>query len=286
MSGSQSNEHDLIERFQALLPAATAIKKSAATVQRLTKKLGTPEGYEALKTLQRDLDALADAALDPSDLLAQAKAAAADVATWLTGEWERRGADFAARLTEYFEDRQVTLGGEGLELCADPIQIRLLPQQDRAVLLFGGEVVKDRVPLRASRIYDEWQRAQDRLAREGTPPETFADALVHAYDEVCLLRQKTSAVRLRLTDVHFQLFVHRQTAAVRQDPRRSRVKEYPRYQFAWDLSALLEYPEWLEHGGRTIEVFPASDSASRSRSASLMCRAGGADRLLGDIRIG
>ena len=76
--------------------------------------------------------------------------------------------------------------------------------------------------------------------------------LADAYDELCRLRDMRPGGRIRLSDLHFQAFVLRQTAQVRQDPRRSRVKEYPRYQLAYDLSLLLADPDAMRRDGRRL----------------------------------
>lgn len=90
-----------------------------------------------------------------------------------------------------------------------------------------------------------------------------------------------------MSDLHFQLFVRRQTAQVRQDPRRSRVKEYPRAQFAWDLATLLEDPSWLHDQAGEIVLHPASDSAARSRATSVLIRRRDSLELaaLGDLQV-
>ncbi len=95
--------------------------------------------------------------------------------------------------------------------------------------------------------------------------------LEDAYRELIAIEGKHPGSRVRLPDVHFRAFVHRQTAAVRKDPRKGRVKPYPRYQFAWDLGLLLSQQEQVTtRGGRRIELIEASESASRGATTSLI----------------
>lgn len=281
----QIDELDIASRFASLTDDAATLTKSAKALLRITRSLSKPEGYESLKKLQRDLALLRDLTLDPGDLLARAQAAAEVAGGWLDSEWDRRAASFADELAEYFTAREVAIEADGLALRAAPLAIRLVPAADRALLTYAGETVRDGLPLRASRIYDEWRRAEARLARESTAPSDFADALIAAYDTQRLVKKRQGPARIRLSEIHFQLFVGRQTFAVQQDPRKSRVKEYPRYQFAWDLAALLESPDLLERAGRTIEVLPAAETAARSRGASVRCPLAGQNQSFSDLRV-
>ena len=86
---------------------------------------------------------------------------------------------------------------------------------------------------------------------------------------MCLLRGVRPGGRVRLSDLHFQAFVLRQTASVRQDPRRTRIKEYARYQLAWDLALLLSDPDAMRQDGRRLVLHEASATASRSRTTAV-----------------
>jgi hypothetical protein len=93
---------------------------------------------------------------------------------------------------------------------------------------------------------------------------------------------------VRVSDLHFQLFVARQTAQVRQDPRKGKVKDYPRYQFAHDLSLLLERKGddlTLSHESRRLTFHQASKSAAGSRANSLKVEHGEQILSLSDLEV-
>ncbi len=280
------DEADLAERFEELRPTADALARSAGLLRRITRRLAAPDGYEALKKVQKDLAALSGLELSPGSVVGDARTAAAAVEQWLSAEWERRASTFIAEMVEYLRQRDVDVEVRGNEVVALPLTIHIDAEQDRAALLYAGEAVVERLPLRAERIYDRWVKAQEQLERRGTPPESFADDLIAACADVRRLKEASSATRLRLSDVHFQLFVRRQTAQVRQDPRKGRVKEYPRYQFAWDLAALMQACEWLDRGSRgRLEIRDATESAARSRTASVHCVVDREPRAFADVRV-
>jgi len=235
--------------------------------------------------VERDLSRIAELELDTNGMLAAARSVADQVSNWLGAEWQRRAEEVTVELRQWFADRGVALHGEGMELAGDPFTILIQPAADRASLMFAGEVVKDRLPLAPGRIFDSWEREKGRLERDATGPERFADLLIAATDDVCRLRPAPIGARQRLPDVHFQLFARRQTAKVRQDPRKGRVKEYPRYLFAWDMGELLAAPEGLRRGERTVIVHEASESAARSRSSSVLVRRDGEFVSLGDVQV-
>ena len=282
--GGQPTPDELMERWQALAPRVNALAASAKVLSGATQRLARSEGYEALNKVQRDLSRIGELELDASGMVDAARSVAEQVSGWLDGEWQRRAEGVTRELRHWFADRGVTLQGEGMELVGDPFTLSIRPADDRACLLFAGEVVKDRLPLAPARIYDAWERERARMERDATGPERFADLLITATDDSCRLRQVPIGARQRLPDVHFQLFARRQTAQVRQDPRKGRVKEYPRYLFAWDLGELLAAPAWLQRQGRRLTVHAASESAARSRSSSVLVRRGGDFVALGDVQ--
>lgn len=280
----QPTPDELMESWQALAPRVNALATSAKALSGATTRLAKAEGYEALNKVQRDLSRIAELELDANGMLDAARSVADQVSAWLGGEWQRRAEGVSLELRQWFADRGIALQGEGMELVGDPFTLSIRPADDRACLLFAGEVVKDRLPLAPARIYDAWERERVRMERAATGPERFADLLIAAADDACRLRPAPVGTRQRLPDVHFQLFARRQTAQVRQDPRKGRVKEYPRYLFAWDLSELLGAPAWLQRHGRRLTLHAASESAARSRSSSVLVRREGVFVAMGDVQ--
>lgn len=286
---SLSEEHelnDLIEAFAALAPDAAALARTTGALRTITRRLAGPSGYDALKRLDRDIAKLGELAIEPGGLLASARDAAARARTWLDVEWEHRARDFAAESGAYFGTRGVTLRGSGLDIEAPPLAVHIEPEHDRASLVFAGEPVKQRIPLVPERLFTEWTRALARLERAQTAPDQLARELLDGYRDVCALRGWPLGRRVRLPDIHFQVFARRQTAQARQDPSRSRIKEYPRPQFAWDLGLLIASPRWHEVDDSHLQFHRASDSAAKSRSAAVTIRQpDGQQVTLGDLQV-
>lgn len=260
----ESTEH-LEAEFEALMPQAAALAKASAILKRVAQGLSRPGGYESLKGVDKALAKLDDLDGVPDDLVVQAHAAAAPVRAWLTQEWDRRALRFVDEARAYFSDRSVALTGDPPDLYAPPVVLRVEAAKDRVDLLYAGEPVKTGLPMAADRIFRERDAVLQRLGKGATSPDVLADQLMAAYDALT----ETPGARVRLPDIHFQLFVSRQTAQSRTTLTKSRIKEYPRAQFAWDLAGLLAVPHFLTRDGRTLELIQATASAASSRTAAV-----------------
>lgn len=268
--------------WQSLLPRVTELARTAGALRTITRHLSAEAGYEALSAIQRDLDRLDTLNLGEGSLLDEARAAAEPVRAWLADEWERRAAEVTGELRAWFADREVDLTGDGPELRAGALTLTVDAARDRVDLFHAGEPLNaKKIPLAPDRVFRAWRSALDALERRATPPLLLGPQLEQAYRQVCLLKDLAPGSRTRLSDVHFQLFVLRQTSKVKQDPRKGRLKEYPRYQFAWDLGAALvgnAVP------GTGLVVLPASESAARSRSTSVIVERDGASVAYADLQ--
>lgn len=280
------NTTELRERWLRLRPRVDGVAKQAGALRRVVRKLATEEGYEALRKLQKEIATLETLELDTDGILDNVREALGPVESWLEAEWTRRAEQFAEELHSFFADREVELTGVPPLLEAGQLGIEFDTRQDQARILYAREVVRDRIPLAPERIFREWQNASQRLERGLTSPDEFFTAVVDAYDLVCRTRGLKPGSRVRLPDLHFQLFVARQTAQVRQDPRKGRLKEYPRYQFAYDLSALLNSPGGMVRGNKAVSLHIAARSAAESRSASVLLDDGrGGWAYYGDVQV-
>lgn len=277
---------ELREKWLKLKPQVDFVAKEGATLRRVTKRLASEDGYEALKKLQKEISVVEAITLESGGLVDSIREALVPVRSWLDREWTRRSTQFAEELHEFFSGREVTLEGVPPVFDAGPVAIEFDTRQDNAQVLYAGEVVRNRIPLAPLRIFREWQRACQQLERAQTPPDAFFAAVLDAYEEVCSAKGMKPGARVRLPDIHFQLFVGRQTAQVRQDPRKGRLKEYPRYQFAYDLAGLLASPGGLVRGDQALTLHVAARSAAESRSASIkMAAEGGGWTYYGDLQV-
>lgn len=258
-----------ISRFGALGAEAKSIASEASAFKRVVTLLSKPEGYEQLKKLEHELGQLDSFVYLPEEVMSTAKKAAEDAREWLASEWHRRASVFAQELVGYLIDRAMQVEVEGDEVKVHPFVLTLNPKEDRADLTYAGEVIGKPLPLSSHAIHKAILSAQSIMEKNQTPPESFADELIAAYEDACNLRGTRIGGRVRLPDVHFSMFARRQTSLVRSDPRKSRIKEYPRYQFAWDLSLLMANTDWFDRGGRRIVFHPASMTASKSRADSV-----------------
>jgi hypothetical protein len=266
------NAHELAWKWEAHLPLVTDLAKQASLIRRLTAKLAKPEGYEGLKKVERDLDKLAATSCPDVELQAATQQLVAEVRAWLDLEWDRRRLAVGQELIAAFDDAGIPLEERGGALYRFPLTIHLDPRTDSASLLHAGEVANEkRIPLATQRVFAAWDATRAQLARNQTDPDLMVGLLEATYNEQLAVEAKPAGARVRLPDLHFRAFVHRQTAAVRKDPRKGRVKPYPRYQFAWDLGLLLAQDEPVTtRSGLRIELIEASESASRSAATSLL----------------
>jgi hypothetical protein len=272
--------------FRAIAPQASILSRNARACDAVARKLSKPEGFGDLKALRRDLEKLEGVTLEVGDLLDRAKAAGAEARQWMSGEWERRAQEFAGELIAHLVVRGLKTGDAENGVRAHPFSISLDTAEDRAELTFAGEVIGKAVPLDAERIYRAYVDGLAQLEREQTPPDVFADLLMEAYGDALLKRTSVrEGARIRLPEVHFALFVRRQTAAAKSDPRRSRLKEYPRCQFAWDLSLLQRHADWLSRDGRRIVLHVASPSARGRADSVLVLAPDGTEVALGDMQL-
>ena len=247
--------------------------------------LSKPEGYEQLKKLEHEITQIDAFVYLPDTAISAAAKAAEDAREWLASEWHRRASVFTQELMAFLDDRAMQAEIEGNEVMVWPFLLTLNPRQDRADLTYAGEPIGKPLPLSCPAIHKAILNAQ-MLEKIKTPPEVFADELISAYEDACSLRGTRSGGRVRLPDVHFALFARRQTAVVRSDPRKSRIKEYPRYQFAWDLALLLKNPAWLERGSKKIMLHPASATAAKGKADSVrVVTSGKEEQVLGDLQI-
>ena len=281
---TSENLTELRARWKEMLPAVQLLAKKAGDLKTLAKKLSTPEGYESLKKLQKDLEKLRSLEMEAETLVAEARTAGESVEGWLALEWSRRGSEFVSDLRGYFQDRSIAVELDGATLMVGSFAIVIQPEKDRAVLRYVDEDVAE-TPLSGEKIFKAWQSAKDAMEKAHTPPSSLASALLEAHDELSRMQGKAAGSRVRLPDLHFQIFVARQTTQVRQDPRKSKVKDYPRSQFIYDLSVMVERQGLsISLEGRNLIFHPAGKNAG-SRANSVKVELEGQVQALGDLEI-
>jgi len=279
---TQDKQTKAMQRFEAIVAESRSLKTESAAFFRIVKKLSTSDGFADLKSVGKALQKLGDVRLDAGDLAAHATSAAEDASAWLGEEWQRRSTRFADELTRYLTERTIRAVATGDRVEAPPFAVEIRGQQDKAQLTYAGEDVGKPVALSAPVIYRAYTETEKLLKRNETRPEQFATDLVEAYRSALLLREGRGP-RIRLPEVHFALFILRQTPAVRSDPRAGKIKQYPRYQFAWDLGLLRESRNWCQ---RHHIVLHEANAASRARADSVRLVVGdGTDVVLGNMEV-
>jgi hypothetical protein len=286
MSTPEKSLDTLQTEFGDLLPTTKPFAKDAAALHKLVANLAGDDGYAKLKSLSSDLDRLDALRLELGDTLERARATAVDARKWLAKEWKHRAASFATELATHLGERGITTEVKDGGVQAAPFFITLDAAKDSARVTYGGEPVGKATALDCERVYRAYVAALQLLERGQTLPETFADTLIEATAEANARKGGQPGSKIRLPDVHFALFIRRQTTAVRSDPRKGKVKEYPRYQFLWDLGLLVRDEGWLKRGETTITLFAPSANAAKSRADSV--RVPGVDGVevgFGDIQV-
>lgn len=258
-----------IEGFQSLLDKAKALAIEAGALKRVAVSLSKLEGYQNLRRLEHDLTTLESLALLPEEALGMARTAVAAARLWLRDEWRRRASVFSEELSQYLQDRAIPTQAAGNEIRMDPFVLTLEPARDSAILSYSGEPVGKPLAMSCPVVFKAYSDSLSLLERNQTPPESFSDELLEAYTETCRWKGIRQGGRARLSDIHFTIFTRRQSSTVRCDPRKGRIKEYPRYQFAWDIGLLLKNPDWMIRSGSTITLNPSPASSARSRTDSV-----------------
>lgn len=289
--GSQSQEvstSELREPWKEIFQAALELAKQAGQLKSLAKKLSAREGYDSLKKLSKALEKLHSVELPDEHLMAQTRKATSSVNNWLEAEWDRRAQQFSNELLDYFRERDTEAKLDEVTVLVHPFTLKVEAAADRVVLSYLDEEMF-KTSLSCEKVFKQWQKSRDLLEKNVTPPEAFLELLERAYDEMLRVQGKSQGARFRLSDLHFRLFVLRQTAQVRQDPRKGNVKEYPRYQFAYDLGLLLEQQAEgfkISSDGKTFIFHQASKKAASSRSSSVQVEIGnGAITAVSDLEI-
>jgi hypothetical protein len=269
-----------------MLASVAGLKRATDALHKAASTLGRADGYESLHRIERLLAELDRAVALPDALRADAQAASQPTRAWLAAEWGRRGSLVARDTADHFAARGVACQLEGARLTAGAFVVLIDAAKDKGSVEYAGEEIVAGLPLVPERLFAGWQGATAALERGETPPEQFADLLAEAAASLAKGEPRVGS-RIPLPDIHFELFVRRQTAAARTNPSKGRLKEYPRSQFAWDLARLRAAPHFLERAGRRMELLPASPSAARSRVASvLVVDEGGGTVALADLRMG
>lgn len=279
------NQQVAIEIFQSLQEKAKALATEAGALKRVAVSLSKIEGYQNLRRLEHDLTTLESLALLPEESLEMARTAVAAARLWLQDEWSRRASVFSEELSVYLQDRAISTQVAGNEIRMDPFVLILEPARDSAVIYYSGEPIGKPLAMSCPMVFKAYSDSISLLERNQTPPESFADELLEAYAETCRWKGIKQGGRARLSDIHFTLFARRQSATVRCDPRKGRIKEYPRYQFACDLGLLLRNPDWMVRSGSTITFNPSPASSARSRTDSVrVFSPDGCDQVLGTMQ--
>ncbi|MFA5506733.1 MAG: hypothetical protein WC314_25875 [Vulcanimicrobiota bacterium] len=266
----------LKEPWKDIFNTAQSLAKQAGQLKTMAKKLSSQDGYDSLKSLSKTLEKLEALNLPDPELMTQTRKATQKVQTWLEAEWDRRAREFSTELLTYFRERDVDAQLHDLTISVHPFTLEVQAAKDKVFLYYLGEEVA-KAPLSSEKVFKQWQKSRDQLEKNDTPPQALLDLLERAYEEQLRLQQKSAGTRFRLSDLHFRLFVLRQTPQVRQDPRKAKVKEYPRYQFAYDLGLLLEQRGdglTIETEEKRLAFHQASKSAAQSRSNSMQVEIG------------
>lgn len=274
--------------WKGVRAAVAPMKRDAVMLDRLAETLSRSDGYESLAKIERMLDQLDGAtALDPA-VLERARAAAAPTREWLHAEWDRRGREVVTEVADCFLGRGVPVAIDGARLVAGPFGILIEATRDQGTIEFLGETVAGPIPLVPQRIFAAYESARVGLQRGETPPETMADPFIIAADAVSRRRNDgKTGMRVLLPELHFELFIARQSVHGRNNPSKSKLKEYSRAQFCWDLGRLREATHFLTRGTRVIELFPALAAAAKNRTTSVaVVAAGGSVLMLGETRVG
>lgn len=226
--------------YQTLQPHEKSVKDNLAALQKLYKAICRETESGDVKSLARDLNAMAEAASSISSALAKLKE---DVSAFDAKTYFENG-EFAEQMLAVCQEKGVDVRGEFPVYEMFPYRVRLDAENQ--------DIYLDRKKVQCMRpksLVDTVQSGQEKLNKAPFNALTFVNELADAYDLAILKLKKPSQSDIYLTSLYKFLA-----------PMSRFRKDYDQQSFAFDLARL--YTSDLEEtkSGRKFQFGPSRNN--------------------------
>lgn len=226
--------------YEDLQPGEKALKDNLASLQKLFKAVGRERENGDLKSLIRDLSAMAEAASAMSRTLEemQETAAAFDSKTYF------ENGDFAQQMLAACEEKGVDVRGEFPVYEMFPYRVRLDTENQ--------DIYLDRKKVQCMRprsFVDQVKAGQDRLNKANFNAVTFVSELSDAYDLAVLKLKKQPGADIYLNSLYKFLA-----------PMSRFRRDYDQQSFAFDLARLYDSDTEETKSGRKFQFGPSRNN--------------------------
>ncbi|MDO5425784.1 MAG: hypothetical protein Q4F41_18910 [Eubacteriales bacterium] len=225
--------------YSGMQPQEKAVKDNLASLQKLFKAIGRETDLGDIKSLSRDLNAMAEAASSLSAAIEDMKATVSDFDTKTYFE----NGEFAEQMLADCQEKGVNVRGEFPVYEMFPYRVKLdVENQD---------VYLDRKKVQCMRpqsLVEIVKNGQEKLNKASFNALTFVSELSDAYDLAVLKLKKRPGADLYLTSLYKFLA-----------PMSRFRKEYDQQSFAFDLARLYASEVKETKSGRKFQFGPSRD---------------------------
>jgi hypothetical protein len=231
--------------YQALQPQEKSVRDSLAALQKLFKAILKETESGDIRSLARDLDALAQAA---GAVLASADTLKEQVAGFDTRTYFESG-DFARQMLAACQEKGVDVRGDFPVYEMFPYRVRLDTENQDIYL------DRKKIPcMRPQSFVSMVQTSQEKLNKASFNPVSFVSELADAYDLALLKMKKQPGTDLYLTSLYKFL-----------TPMGRFRRDYDQQSFAFDLARLYNSGTEATKTGRRFQFGPSRNNAKAIR---------------------
>lgn len=231
--------------YEALQPAEKSMKDSLASLQKLFKAVCRETEGGDIKSLVRDLSAMAEAAASVSDSVNDMKNS---ISGFDTKEYMESG-DFTEQMLAFCEEDHVDVRGEFPVYEMFPYRVRL-DTENQDIYLDRKKVQC----LRPRKLVRMIKNGQEKLNKAPFNAFTFVNELSDAYDIALLKLGKRPEADIYLTSLYKYLA-----------PMSRFRKDYDQHSFAFDLARLYMSDVEETKNGRRFQFGPSRNNMKAIR---------------------
>ncbi len=230
--------------YEVLQPREKGVKDSLVSLQKLYKAVNRDASSGDIKSLAKDLQAMADMALSLSSHVQEMQET---VENFDTKAYFESG-EFAQQMLEACEEKGVDVRGEAPVYEMFPYRVRIdMENQD---LYMDRRKVQC---MRPGSFAETVKKGQERLNKAPFNAQTFVNELADAYDLALLKQKKAPGTDIYLTALHKYLA-----------PMSRFRKDYDQQSFAFDLARLYASGVETTKNGRPYQFGSSRKAAEKA----------------------